>query len=46
MANQPHAFKHRDVVRIVKAARAAGVDVNQVTVDLTPARSPWARRRV
>jgi hypothetical protein len=34
MANQPHAFKHRDVVRIVKAARAAGVDVKAVTVDL------------
>ena len=33
MANQPHAFKHRDVVRVVKAARAAGVDVDQVTVD-------------
>jgi hypothetical protein len=33
LVNQPHAFKHRDVVRIVKAARAAGVDVEQVTVD-------------
>jgi hypothetical protein len=33
MANQPHAFKHRDVVRVVKAARAAGVNVDQVTVD-------------
>jgi hypothetical protein len=34
MANRQHAFKHRDVVRIVKAARAAGVDVKAVTVDL------------
>ena len=33
MANRPHAFKHRDVVRIVKAASAAGVTVGQVTVD-------------
>ena len=33
MANQPHAFKHRDIVRAVKAARAAGVDVKTVTVD-------------
>jgi hypothetical protein len=33
MANQVHKFKHRDVVRVVKAARAAGVDVDQVTVD-------------
>ena len=33
MANQLHKFKHRDVVRVVKAARAAGVAVDQVTVD-------------
>ena len=33
MANQPHAFKHRDVVRVVKAVRAAGVDVKTVAVD-------------
>jgi hypothetical protein len=33
LANQPHAFKHRDVVRAIKAARAAGVNVGQVTVD-------------
>jgi hypothetical protein len=33
VANQPHAFRHRDVVRVVKAARAAGVNVDQVTVD-------------
>jgi hypothetical protein len=33
MINRLHAFKHRDVVRVVKAARAAGVAVDQVTVD-------------
>ena len=33
MVNQPHVFKHRDVTRLVKAARAAGIDANQVTVD-------------
>ena len=33
MANQPHLFKHRDVVRAVKAAKAAGIDASQVTVD-------------
>jgi hypothetical protein len=33
LVNQPHAFKHRDILRLVKAARAAGVDVEQVTVD-------------
>jgi hypothetical protein len=33
MVNQPHAFKHRDIVRAVKAARAAGMAVNQITVD-------------
>ena len=33
MANQVHKFKHRDVVRAVKAVRAAGVDVDQVTID-------------
>jgi hypothetical protein len=33
MANRTHAYKHRDVVRIVRAARAAGVDVEAVTVD-------------
>jgi hypothetical protein len=33
MANRVHKFKHRDVTRIVKAARAAGVNVDQVTVD-------------
>ena len=46
MVNQPHAFKHRDVVRAVKAARAAGIDASQVTVDPAPVRSPWVRRRV
>ncbi len=33
MVNQPHAFKHRDVVRAVKAAKAAAIDASQVTVD-------------
>lgn len=33
MANKVHAFKHRDAVRIVKAARAAGVAVDQLTVN-------------
>jgi hypothetical protein len=33
MVNQPHVFKHRDVVRAVKAAKAAGIDASQVTVD-------------
>ena len=33
MVNQSHAFKHRDVVRAVKAAKAAGIDASQVTVD-------------
>jgi hypothetical protein len=33
MANRLHAFKHRDVMRVVKAARAAGVEVGQVTVN-------------
>jgi hypothetical protein len=32
MANRLHAFKLSDVMRVVKAARAAGVDVDQVTV--------------
>jgi hypothetical protein len=35
MANRLHAFKHRDVMRVVKAARAAGVEVDQVTVNPT-----------
>ena len=33
MVNRSHAFKDRDVKRLVKAARAAGVDVETVTVD-------------
>jgi hypothetical protein len=33
MVNRLHAFNHRDIVRVVKAARAAGVNVDQVTVD-------------
>jgi hypothetical protein len=35
MANRVHTFKHRDVMRVVKAARAAGVEVGQVTVNPT-----------
>jgi hypothetical protein len=35
MVNKPHVFKHRDVTRLVKAARAAGVDVKSVSVDRT-----------
>jgi hypothetical protein len=35
MANRLHAFKHRNVMRVVKAARAAGVEVGQVTVNPT-----------
>ena len=34
MGNRPHCFKHRDVVRIVRAARAAGLEVEQVTVNI------------
>jgi hypothetical protein len=33
MVNQRHAFKHRDVVRAVKAAKATGINASQVTVD-------------
>jgi hypothetical protein len=33
VANQPHKVKHRDVVRVVKAARAAGIDVARVEVN-------------
>jgi hypothetical protein len=47
MANQVHKFKHRDVVRAVKAARAAGIAADQVRIDpntgaitVGPARSP------
>ena len=32
MANQPHQFKHRDVVRAFKAASAAGVSNPSVHV--------------
>jgi hypothetical protein len=32
MANQPHQFKHRDVVRAFKAAAAAGVRDPQVEI--------------
>lgn len=33
MANMPHAFKDRDVQRIIKAARSAGLDPVEVEVD-------------
>jgi hypothetical protein len=34
MANQPHQFKHRDVVRAFRAAEAAGVSNPTVQVQL------------
>jgi hypothetical protein len=34
MTNQPHQFKHRDVVRAVRAASAAGVQASEVKVVL------------
>jgi hypothetical protein len=34
MANQPHQFKHRDVVRAFRAAEAAGVPNPTVQVQL------------
>jgi hypothetical protein len=34
VANMPHAFKDRDVQRLIKAARSAGLDPASVTVDL------------
>jgi hypothetical protein len=33
MANQPHQFKQRDVERVIRAARAGGIDVDSVTVN-------------
>jgi hypothetical protein len=33
MANMPHRFKHRDVQRVIKAARSAGLDPASVEVD-------------
>jgi hypothetical protein len=33
VGNRPHCFKHRDVVRAVNAARAAGVKVEAITID-------------
>jgi hypothetical protein len=33
MANRLQTFKNRDITRVIKAARAAGVDVKAVTVD-------------
>jgi hypothetical protein len=34
MTNQTHGFKHRDVVRAVRAASAAGVHASEVKVVL------------
>ena len=34
MPNMPHAFKDRDVQRLIKAARSAGLDPGSVTIDL------------
>src|SRR5262245_13681006 len=36
MANQPHAFKNRDITRCLKAASAAGVSHPTVEVHLLP----------
>jgi beta-phosphoglucomutase-like phosphatase (HAD superfamily) len=33
LSNQPHKFKDRDIKRVVKAARAAGMDVVRVEVN-------------
>jgi hypothetical protein len=33
MANQIHAYKDRDIKRVVKAARSAGLDPTAVEVD-------------
>jgi hypothetical protein len=33
MTNETHKFKHRDVVRVIKAALAAGINIDRVTVD-------------
>ena len=34
MPNMPHAFKDRDVQRLIKAARSAGPSAGSVTIDL------------
>jgi len=33
VANKPHPFKDRDIRRVIKAARSAGLDPASVTVD-------------
>ena len=33
MANMPHKFKDRDVRRLIKSAREAGLDVGRVSVN-------------
>jgi len=34
LANRPHIFKHRDIVRGIKAIQSAGLTPESVTVDL------------
>jgi hypothetical protein len=34
LANRPHIFKHRDIVRGIKAVQSAGLTPESVTVDL------------
>jgi hypothetical protein len=38
VANQIHAFKDRDVRRLVKAARAAGLNPTTIEVDIKASR--------
>jgi hypothetical protein len=38
MANMPHVFKDRDVQRVIKAARSAGLDPVSVEVDVKTGR--------
>ena len=38
MSNRVHAFKDRDVQRLVKAARAAGLNPTAIEVDIKAAR--------
>jgi hypothetical protein len=33
MPNAPHAFKDRDVKRVIRASRAAGVEIDAIEVD-------------
>jgi hypothetical protein len=45
MANRTHVFKDRDVQRLVKAARSAGLDPMDVEVDLKNSRIKVIGRR-